>query len=425
VKNVALKLILAIVILAIPSVGGFSCGGSASPNKGLGNTWEEILELAREEGVVYIYTQLDTDHTIPLLDTAMKKYGIKVKNRPLYYREIMARVESEARANVHICDVISMNLGYMLIESNSVYYDDYGSLPSMDNPIVDGASTTWYLDPKHYPYGYVYTMGSPYGITCNTNNLEAAGIEFPTSWEDLANEDYYGKIVMSDPTRPGAGFAIVAAQLYYGPMGIDGTGVYDRAWLKGVLKNMYIARTMTLVPDELLEGRHTVYLPSRVRTPFNELENDPDAPIGWRYPDEGAYLAPLLLMPVKGAKHPNAAAVLLNYLFSEEGQLAIAAGLNIPNMAGLDTPEQYENAGSVWGTYTDAVYDITPLQPYPQDIDQVLEKEEAIGVIIDEIKEVACPPKTSPGKMLESGPSGKGAFSWAEKRICLSKSSTN
>jgi len=38
---------------------------------------------------------------------------------------------------------------------------------------------------------------------------------------------------------------------------------------------------------------------------------------------------------------------------------------------------------------------------------------------------VACPPKTSPGKMLESGPSGKGAFSWAEKRICLSKSSTN
>jgi len=33
-----------------------------------------------------------------------------------------------------------------------------------------------------------------------------------------------------------------------------------------------------------------------------------------------------------------------------------------------------------------------------------------VDLIIPAFNEVACPPKTSPGKMLESGLSGKGAF---------------
>jgi len=385
IKRLLRTILLAMITISMV-MGGFGCGDD-NEKHGLGSTWEEILTLARDEGVVTIYTGLDTVTTVHMLASAMQEYGIVLRNQSLHYREIMDKLQVEAAANVPICDIAGVTLGYMLSESNSDYWEDYRVLPNIEAITSNGEETNWKIAPNHYPYGYVYHSGTPRGIAFNINNIDTAGIASPHSWEDLASEDYYGKIVMSDPAIYGSGFSKIAAQLYYGPMGINGTEVFDREWLKGVLKNMYISDGVLSIENGLVHGQHTIHIPANLSAVYMDLAQDNTHPVGWRYPDEGAYLTPTTLIPIKNARHPNAAAVLLNYIFSEAGQMAIAAGMSIPVMEGLDIQEQYMYAGSDWGNYADFMYEATPLDPYPQDVSWVEEKEKAIVEIINEIKE--------------------------------------
>ncbi|MCX6012821.1 MAG: extracellular solute-binding protein [Chloroflexi bacterium] len=320
------KLFLVLLILSLilmPSLLFSGCGKTVEVASGY--SWKgdpTVLEKARQEGRVVLYTSLDATYTVPMIKTAMQEFGITVYNELQNPSNAVAKIKAEIAGGQQICDLVVMTIDYL--KGNEAYFEQLGDIPNLIDTTIPWKDVT---NPKDaYPPGYVYTLGSPHGISWNSTNIKDA--DAPKSWADLSDPKYKGKIVMSDPRLPQAGFAACASMLYYGDPTIS--TYQNRNWLKGVLDNMVITANVQTVPDELIAGKWYIYVPSRIVTPITRQELDPGVP--WKYcmPTEGYYSAPQMLTAVKALPHPNATKVLLDYIFSTQGQTAIAQGMNMP-----------------------------------------------------------------------------------------------
>ena len=77
-----------------------------------------------------------------------------------------------------------------------------------------------YADCEHAPYkSENFGVGEPYwfgiysgyiGFICDAEELEARGLEVPTSWEDLTDPKYEGLLVMANPGATGTGVMTVS-----------------------------------------------------------------------------------------------------------------------------------------------------------------------------------------------------------------------
>ena len=68
-----------------------------------------ILAGARKEGVVAIYTSLNTQDSVPLTAAFEKKYGVKTQLWRSSSERVVQRAVAEARAGRFACDVFETN----------------------------------------------------------------------------------------------------------------------------------------------------------------------------------------------------------------------------------------------------------------------------------------------------------------------------
>jgi len=272
-----------------------------------------VLEGARKEGVVNLFTSMQVGDSRPLAEAFEKKYGVKVNLWRASGEKLVQRVLSEARANRHEVDVVETDGAQMEILFREKQLLPFHS-PAMRDIPVD-------VLPGHG--GYVPTRFSLYVMAYNTKLV--APNEVPNTYEDLLAPRWTGR------------FALEAA---------------DVAWFGAVAKGMGEARGIaffrklaankpgirsghTLMAELVAAGEIEVALDAHVQGVARLKARG--APIEWK-PLQPAFGQPSSVGVAARAQHPHAALLFADFILSPEGQEIIKSRNRVPSSTAVDSP---------------------------------------------------------------------------------------
>jgi iron(III) transport system substrate-binding protein len=245
--------------------------------------------------------------------------GIAVESQYMV-GETQARLEQEHVSGQNVGDVLRTGSTSMLALTRSGILTPF--TPDNAEGIPDEA---WGPD-----RAFVNDTKRVAGIAYDTAQLTED--EAPKSWTDLADPGLSGRIVMPDPTGPGAGLSILQELLQTG-------GATDDAWLERYAANRpALIQGVQPAIEALRSGEYAVMMGGLDQMTGPALEEG--TRLKWVFPVAGA-------TPVTGhftgvitnAPHPNAARLLVSWLLSEEGQTCLAQeGREYPVRAGVAGP---------------------------------------------------------------------------------------
>lgn len=257
------------------------------------------ITTAKKEGAVVFYSVAPSEMLEQLSKQFSKKYPeIKAE----YYRANSAKIYERLRAELrakrlqvdvfHASDPALMDIlkkEGVLMPYQSPEYRNY------PEKFVD-RDFTWFI-----------ARGHALIMSYNTNLISKS--EAPTSWKDMANAKYRGRVAIMNPRDAGGGY-----MWQYSVWKLFGPGFFaEMARNQPKTFDGHGAVNDRITSGELLLGVNLNYLADR-----SILEKK--APIQAVYPVEGS---PIVLSPIaiiKGVQHPNAAKLYMDFLASEEGQ---------------------------------------------------------------------------------------------------------
>jgi iron(III) transport system substrate-binding protein len=286
--------------------------------------WEKTVTAAEQEGQV-VYSASGGHRFLDEFHKAFPKIKPVVVSASC--SEIVSRIMTERRAGKYLGDVVRCGL----TSAHSLYRGKtlQPVTPALVLPEVTD-QTKWWQGKHHYtdPEGkYLFiAAGSAYMRFASFNKELVNPAELKSFW-DLLNPKWKGKIVATDPRtgegRNGARF------LFYNPE-------LGPQYLHRLLSEtgLRLSRDYRQATDWLAQKQYALFLFSQTDDTIAASQQGLPVQIldttGW---NEGAGLD-----PISGAyalmdkpAHPNAAKVLLNWLLSRDGQLAIQRD---PELAG-------------------------------------------------------------------------------------------
>jgi iron(III) transport system substrate-binding protein len=294
--------VAASVIAAIAAAGTAQAAGADAA----------LIEAARKEGQVVWYSTLIVNQiTRPLALAFEKKYpGIKVQYSRATSTDVALKITSEARAGRIQADVFD--------GSNTVF--PLGDAGLVESYQVESARP---YPPELRDANGTWTALNVYFMTAGYNTDLVKGADIPKSFDDLLNPKWAGKMAWTtDPTVNGPPGFIQNILALKG----EAPGM---AYLKSLAaqKIVNIPASQRVVLDKVIAGEFPIGL--MIFNHHAAISAEQGAPVAW------ARLEPLvsnanLISTVKGAPHPNAAKLFLEYVLSIEGQKEVAKSLYLP-----------------------------------------------------------------------------------------------
>ncbi|MBM2832613.1 MAG: extracellular solute-binding protein family 1 [Dehalococcoidia bacterium] len=272
--------------------------------------WDKVLAAAKQEGTVTVYNVFGAVMGQALVE-GMKKYGIKVENVGGIGTELELKIKTEQQAKAYVADVFvggwvnQWNLSQLgLGQAVEV------ALPSLEEKDV------WRMSPGKYdPRKSAYVINSSVDPTfiVNTDLVRPGEIQ---SWQDLLNPQWRGKMILQDP-RPGAG---PGTSGFFATMSLG-----EEYWKKVAAQGLVLIPSYDLTVQQVVHGEKALAIfPARSRVVPAVRAG---APIQIVHPKEGALWSINGVIIVKNAPHPNASLVLLDWIFTKEGQAAMGKAL--------------------------------------------------------------------------------------------------
>jgi iron(III) transport system substrate-binding protein len=275
----------------------------------------DLLAAAKKEGKVVLYTAnfLDTEQAV--LKRFAERFGVQTEIVRAPTGSLITRVRSEAAANKIIADVIDFS-DRVQARTMTELFAPYAPPNATDYPAI--ARTGDRLWPR---------SGNAWTIAYNPELVK----DPPKSWADLAKPEF-GKQRL--------GQTVVAA----------GGGPFTRAMFeRKVLGEDYWAKQAALKPtlypsqapmvDAMIRGE--IAIAPLVTVPAIPLAAQ-GAPLKWFFAPEGVPVTVFCAGIAKGAGHPNAARLFLDWSLSREGQAFLvdlgsySAMTNAPLPPGVD-----------------------------------------------------------------------------------------
>ena len=277
---------------------------------------QRLVEGARREGEVNVYTSLVVDDVQNLASAFEKKYGVKVKFWRASSEKVVQRAVTEARANRLDFDIIETNgpeleaLYREKLLTPAVSPHDANLLPAAIRPHRAWVGTRLNM----FVQGY------------NTNAVRKE--DLPKSYNDLLNPRWKGKL---------------------------GIEAEDLDWFGAVVKELGEDKGLKLFRDiaatnglSLRKG-HTLLagLVASGEVPFAltlynhnaDRLKQKGAPIDW-YAIPPAFVRPNGMGISRKPAHPNAAVLFYDFVLSEEGQRILEKGNYVPANLKLQNPAQ-------------------------------------------------------------------------------------
>jgi iron(III) transport system substrate-binding protein len=183
-RNLLIATALAAAGLAIPVLAQVKANATAADvaNYAGADREQKIIEGAKKEGTLDIYTSAQSDDMGALVSAYEKKYGIKVNVWRSSSEKVLQRAVTEARGNRHTVDVCETNGPEMEALSREKLLEKVKS-PYLADLIA----------PALRPHGeWVGTRLNVFVQAYNTQAIKKE--ELPKTWEDLANPKWKGKL---------------------------------------------------------------------------------------------------------------------------------------------------------------------------------------------------------------------------------------
>ena len=288
---------------------------------GGGAKWAALLAAARQEGRVVVMGRPDLAK--PFADGFQRDTGITLEFLGGEGREQVSRLARELRAGAVTIDLLFGGATTLAMAHQGELVD---LQPQLLLPgVTDGGNWTdghlkWVDSTQRY-----MVLGSEYihGWPVFDGDLVKPGMI--TSWQDLLKPEFKGKIAAFDPRSGGPGQA--AASYLADRFGID------------YIKRLYIGQEVTLaahsrqIVEWVARGTHLVAL-GALPTDIEQFRRNgvSNLVIGQMSDGPGALLGgSAVLCEPKGAPHPAAATVFLDWYLSKPGQQIFAHVWQVPS----------------------------------------------------------------------------------------------
>ena len=275
---------------------------------------QKLLEGARREGEITIYTSAQTSDLGPVVEAFEKKYGIRANLWRAGSEVVLNRALQEARAGRHTVDVVETN---------------GPELESMSREQILQAITSPHhadlIPPAIRPHGeWVGTRLNVFVQAYNTKMVRKE--DLPKTWEELLDPKWKGKL----------GIEAEDSDWLAGIFGELGEERGRKVFREIVAKNgISVRKGHTLLTQLVASGEVPLSL-----TVYNykaEQLRREGAPIDW-FTIGNAIARPNGVGVARHAPHPHAAVLFYDFELSEEGQRIIADREFVPTSRKIDTP---------------------------------------------------------------------------------------
>lgn len=312
---------LAMLAAACSSASGSDGDGAAKVAAG---GWDAVVEAAKKEGSIQTYMTASQHVLDPLNDAFQKKYPeITVETfRTTGTAPLLERIQNDRDSGNWIADVVNLADPLWMEQATK----DGVIATDVDVPSAE----LW--DKEFWHDGAAVLLPSVFAVIYNTELV--AEQDVPTSWEDMADPKWKGKMAIFEP-REGTDSASVLYEYYLENFG-----------------DQFLSDIKALEPKVWDSGN-----------PLAESVAAGESEIGVTYSHkaealkaDGAPVDFVMLEPAPAfrnsvfvaadAPHPNAARVYLDFAMSVEGQTAMAGDRKGHSVldgvkGGLETPELY------------------------------------------------------------------------------------
>jgi iron(III) transport system substrate-binding protein len=261
---------------------------------------KELYEAARKEGgELTWYTAHSDDITAQALGRSFEALypGLKVNVLRTTAQVAYQRITQEIKASAIQCDVLSStDLGHSVELKAKGAFEKY--IPENSSKVLD-------IYKGYDPDGYFFvTSAGMIGIGYNTAKVKAA--DAPQNWTDLLDPKWKDNIALGHPGFSG----------YVGTWALTMRNQYGWEFFEKLAKsNPRIGRSIVDTVTMLNAGESAIAGSGPVGVLLDSVKKG--NPLAMVYPIDGTVLiiAPSSIM--KGAKHPNAARLFMEFLMSE------------------------------------------------------------------------------------------------------------
>jgi iron(III) transport system substrate-binding protein len=316
---------LAAVSIVAVALAAAACGSTSAPTTATVKTADlalyegadreqRLLEGARREGELTVYTSAQTTDLGPVVEAYEKKYGIKANIWRAGSEAVLNRALQEARAGRHTVDVV---------ETNGPELESLSREQILQ--VVKSPHHADLIAPAIRPHGeWVGTRLNVFVQAYNTKLVKKE--ELPKTWDELADARWKGRLgIEQEDSDWLAGI--------FGEIGEErGNKVFRQIT---AANGISVRKGHTLLTQLVASGEVPLAL-----TVYNykaEQLRREGAPIDW-FTIGNAIARPNGVGVSREAPHPHAALLFYDFELSEEGQQIIADREFVPTSRKVDTP---------------------------------------------------------------------------------------
>lgn len=305
-----------LLVLSVLSVGSGLFSSRAHAQNNWQAAWDKTLKAAEQEGRVAYSGCGSHDY---LAEFQKKFTKIKLESVSAPCAELTSRIMAERRAGKYLHDVVRLGLTSAHTFHRAKVLQPIASafiLPEVIDP------TKWWQKHHHYSDGegkYLFVpAASVYTRFASYNVAMVNPAEFKSYW-DLLEPKWKGRFVASD-LKQGEGRNGARLLFYHPELGAP--------YLRRLFSEMELtfSRDYRQATDWLAQKRFAIYLFSQSDDTLNAKEQGLPVQIL----DTSAWKEGVGLDAIGGAyslmdnpAHPNAAKILINWLLSRDGQIAL------------------------------------------------------------------------------------------------------
>src|SRR5579862_5835558 len=315
-----------------PSPAASSAAASAAAQS---QDWDKTLAAAKQEGKVSIFIPIGDELHAALVDAFEKQYGIQVDALSVQGPEAPPRVSGERNAGKYLWDMYiggttSVITGLLPIQPFDPI-EPALMLPEVTNMQNWRGGALEFLDKDR-----TLMVTAPYQrgtIFINTNLVKPDAI---TSYKDLLDPKWSGKMVTDDPRHPGPGAATFTFFYLQPDLGPD----YIRSLAK---QQLLVMGDYTQEADAIGQGKNPILIGGNDYSVEPLIAKGiPAGVVSAKQLKEGTDLnaGSSGVALFNKAPHPNAAKVYLNWLLTKQGQTGFVRALGYVS-ARLDVPTDH------------------------------------------------------------------------------------
>ena len=339
-----MKKILAVLMAVLMVASLAACGGNTSapatepaPAPAAANTTapaaettapeQSLIDAAKAEGELVVYGSCEEDYLAAACTHFEELYGIKVQYQRLSTGEVQAKIEEEngnPSADVWFGGTTDP---YNVVAAE-------GLLEAYEAENASHLLGSQYRDPDGYWYGIYKGI---LGFMVNKDELERMNLEAPADWQDLKKPEYKGLIWLSNYNTAGTAKLVINTmiQKYGHDEGIQ--------YLVDLDKNIQVYTKSGSGPSKNVGTGECVIGIGFLHDGITQIVDNGYDNVQLIIPSSGTSFEIGATAIFKGAKHPNAAKLWVEYALSPEC-VELAAKNGSYQFLVIDNAQQPEQA---------------------------------------------------------------------------------